>query len=189
MPNQKTTRAGVAAGGVAELATRAGSRGRTRRVGEPAMFGALTREPSPPLYVHVLLVIYLTKPHRQGAPLRHHTVTNYDLQVLRCVVLILDNIALGGHVDAIQELTDVLVLHRADLLDESAATHKGARLSWGHKREAHVGERWLSPTPDAHTRSDKAWRMVRGGSDRALAAMGARVRMSKARRPAVRHTS
>ena len=138
--------------------------------------------------VHVLLVIYLNQPHRQGAPLRHHTVTNYDLQAA-LGVLVLDNIALGGHVDAIQELTDVLVLHRADLLDESAATHKGARLSWGHKREAHVGERWLSPARPAHTRSDKAWRMVRGGSDRALAAMGARVRMSKARRPAVRHTS
>ena len=151
MPNQKTTRAGVAAGGLAELATRAGSRGRARRVGEPAMFGALTREPSPPLYVHVLLVIYLTKPHRQGAPLRHHTVTNYDLQVLRCVVLILDNIALGGHVDAIQELTDVLVLHRADLLDESAATQKGARLSWGHRGRL-MGERWLPPSCPTRTR-------------------------------------
>ena len=85
-------------------------------------------------------MIYLTKPHRQGAPLRHHTVTNYDLQVLRCVVLILDNIALGGHVDAIQELTDVLVLHRADLLDESAATQKGARLSWGAQRRLTWGK-------------------------------------------------
>jgi len=137
MPNQKTIRAGVAAGGLAERAPLIGYR--LRPFGFATAFlpplrlrawrslGVVIREPYWSV-VHVLLVIYLTKPHRQGAPLRHHTVTNYDLQAA-LGVLVLDNIALGGHVDAIQELTDVLVLHRADLLDESAAIHKGARLS------------------------------------------------------------
>ena len=55
-------------------------------------------------------------------------MTNYDLQAA-LGVLVLDNIALGGHVDAIQELTDVLVLHRTDLLDERAAARKGTGLS------------------------------------------------------------
>ena len=47
------------------------------------------------------------------------------------------------------------MLHRADLLDESAATHKGARLS-GAQREANVGGKVLSRRPDAYTPSDRA---------------------------------
>ena len=79
-------------------------------------------------------MIYLTQAHRQGAPL---SVDAHTATILRprsaLRVLILDNIALGGHVDAIQELTDVLVLHRTDLLDERAATRKGTGLSRGHR--------------------------------------------------------
>ena len=65
----------------------------------------------------------------RGATARRRTHSDYISSSGCLRDLILDNIALGGHVDAIQELTDVLVLHRTDLLDERAAARKGTGLS------------------------------------------------------------